>query len=40
MVDPTVRRIRSPADLASLILDLAIMAELDLVIMDLDGKWL
>ena len=36
MGDPTVSRIRSSVDLASLIPDLAIMVQLDLVMMDLD----
>ena len=36
MGDPNVRSIRSPTDLASLIPDLAIMVQLDLVMMDLE----
>ena len=36
MGDPTVRSIRSSADLVSLIPDLAIMVQLDLVMMDLE----
>ena len=35
MGDPTVRSIRSPVDLVSLIPDLGIMMKLDLVMMDL-----
>ena len=40
MGDLTIRRIRSPVDLASLISDLAIMVKLDLEMMNLDWKWL
>ena len=36
MGDPTVRSTRSSVDLASLIPDLEIMMELDLVMMDLE----
>ena len=36
MGDPTISCIRSPADLTSLIPDLAIMVQLDLVMMDLE----
>ena len=40
MGDLTIRRIISPADLESLIFDLAIMVKLDLAMMNLDWKWL
>ena len=40
MGDPTVRRIISLVDLASLISGLSIMVKLDLVTMNLDWKWL
>ena len=40
MGDPTVISIRSSTNLASLIPDLAIMVKLDLVMMNLDWKWL
>ena len=36
MVDPTISRISSSVDLASLIPNLAIMVQLDLVMMDLE----
>ena len=40
MGDPTIIIIIVPIDLASLRSDLAIMVKLDLVMMNLDWKWL